>query len=189
MKKILLFSLLILMSFGAQANWKLDADNSTVNFISIKKSTIGEVHHFKSLSGLLKDGVANVSIDLSSVETNISIRNDRMKSMLFDVAKFSSATISTKVDMIKIENMKDGGNYKEKLMIELKLHGVSKKIETTVKIIKLTDNRILVYSENPIIINAKDFDLNEGVEALRKIAKLPVVSSSVPVTFSLTFNQ
>jgi polyisoprenoid-binding protein YceI len=177
------------VSFVAQADWKLDNDQSLVNFVSIKQSTIGEVNYFRSLSGTIKDNKANIKINLSSVETNIPIRNDRMKSMLFKVAKFEYAFITVDLDATKLEKMGLGDNFRENVSIALTLHGISKKIASDIQVFKLTNGRILVQSEYPIIINAEDFNLVSGIEALRTIAKLSTISTVVPVTFSLVFTK
>jgi polyisoprenoid-binding protein YceI len=189
MKKLLLLCLTVLLSFNAQADWKLNDDQSSVNFISIKKSTVGEVNHFNSLSGSLKNGSARVVIDLSSVETNIPIRNERMQKMLFEVSKFSSATITAEIDSSKLDSLKGGERYQENINLILDLHGITNKITATVQVIKLSNSGILVYSVIPVIINASDFGLANGVEALREIANLPVISAAIPVTFSLVFNK
>ena len=189
MKKLLYLCLLALLSFNAQAAWQLNNEQSLINFVSIKASSIAEVHHFKSLSGSISDKTANVSIDLLSVETNIPIRNERMKSMLFDTSKYSSTTITTSIDPASFSDLKVGEHYQEKLNLMLDLHGITNAVPASVGVVKLDDDSLLVYSVNPVIINAADFGLNKGIEALRSIANLPVISSAVPVTFNLVFNQ
>jgi hypothetical protein len=39
----------------------------------------------------------------------------------------------------------------------------------------------------PVLLDVKDFDLLDGLIALKTIAKLPSISSSVPVTAQLLF--
>ena len=189
MNKLIASVLLILISFNVQADWQLNNQQSSVNFISIKKSSVGEIHHFKSLSGHIKGDNVTLSIDLSSVETNIPVRNERMKTMLFDVANFSTADIKASIDQSRINALKHGENYLDKINIVISLHGKSKDMETMVNIVKLSGNRVLVYSIQPVIVNASDFDLAAGVEALKTVAKLPSISSAVPVTFSLVFKN
>ena len=190
MKKYLFCFLSLWVSFDAQADWQLKGSNSSVNFVSIKKSAIAEVHLFKQLSGSINNnGKVNVSIDLASVDTNIAIRNERMKSLLFDVNKFSTANILAKVDGGKLKAMKSGDFYQEDFDIVLSLHGIDRKITTAINVVKLADGSIRVSSVRPIIIAAQDFGLREGVEALRVVANLPVISTAVPVTFNLVFTE
>ncbi len=188
MKKQILCLLSLLVVLGAQADWSLSGDNSSVNFVSIKKSAIGEVHAFRQLSGSINNkGEVRVSIHLASVDTNIAIRNERMQSLLFDVKKFAAANILAKVDGGKLKAMKSGDSYQEGVDIVLSLHGIDKKITTALSVVKLSDGSIRVSSVRPVIIAAQDFGLSGGVEALRVVANLPVISTAVPVTFNLVF--
>jgi hypothetical protein len=168
-KKLLISLLLVLMSFSANAQWQLSESGSTVKFISIKNSTVGEVHTFKGLSGAINKGIASVDIKLASVETNIPIRNDRMRTMLFEVA--------------------NGDRVQSKVDLDVKLHGVTKVMSADIQVVKLNDSEILVSSISPLILRAEDFNLSNGVDALRDIAKLTSISTAVPVTFNLVFTK
>ena len=73
-----------LLSPLAFADWQI-GPGSQVQFVSIKNNTVGEVSHFETLSGSVTDaGDVEVRVVLDSVETNVGIRNERMKTMLFD---------------------------------------------------------------------------------------------------------
>ena len=189
MKRHLFLYLLAIASCGVNADWQLNSRDSAVNFISTKKTSTSEVHHFKSLSGSIENNKASVLIDLSSVETNIPIRNERMQSLLFETKSFLLASISAEIDTAKLLNMKCGDSESMRLVLGLDFHGISKQIESEVHIVKLTNDSVQVYSQHPIIIKAEDFGLAKGVEALRNIANLPVISTAVPVTFNLKFEK
>lgn len=189
MRKIISTLVICLLPMSAFASWQLNNKASTVNFISVKKSAVAEVHSIGKLSGEIDDGKATVKLDLSSVETNIPIRNDRMKSMLFEVATFPSATITAAIDTGMLKKLDEGERAQQGITISLDLHGITKEIATTVDIIKLDDDRVVVNSIQPVIVNASDFGLDKGIEALRVVAKLPSISTAVPVTFSLTFDE
>ena len=163
-------------------------NGSTVNYVSIKKSQVGEVNSFKKLNGSIEsNGNMSVDIDLASVETNIPIRNERMKTMLFEIDSFSKATISAALDPKALDQMDIGETYRDSIGFELSLHGVSKEMVTDVRVVKLAKNRILAISEAPIIVNADQYKLLEGVKKLQEVANLPSISTAVPVTFSLIF--
>ena len=85
--------------------------------------------------------------------------------------------------------MKAGDTYKDSMTVSLSLHGVSKEMVTDVRVVKLTKNSVLAESLKPVIVNAEDFNLSQGVDKLREIAKLPSISTAIPVTFSLVFRQ
>ena len=84
---------------------------------------------------------------------------------------------------------KVGETYKDSIRFNLSLHGLSKEMAADVRVVKLAKNRILAVSVNPIIVNADQYNLLEGVEKLREVANLPSISTAVPVTFSLIFKQ
>ena len=181
---------MLFLSSNAFAQWELVNNESTVNYISIKKSKVAEVNSFKQLNGSIeRDGKVSVDIDLGSVETNIPIRNDRMKSMFFEIASFSKANISAALDAKTINKMNIGETYKDSISFKLSLHGVSKDMATDFRVVKLAKNRILATSIKPIIVNADQYNLLEGVEKLREVANLPSISTAVPVTFSLIFKK
>ncbi len=54
-------------------------------------------------------------------------------------------------------------------------------------IARLAADRVLISTLKPIIVNASNVALAEGVEKLREIAGLPSISNAVPVTFVLQF--
>ncbi len=161
-----------------------------MHYVSIKSSNVGELNSFKKLSGSVTDkGAASLNINLASVETHIPIRNERMQEMFFDVAKFTEANISGDVDLSRVTELELGETYTDTITLKLSLHGVSKDVTSGVQITKLADNKVLVSSLEPVIVNAEDYDLTEGLEALRVIANLVTISPVVPVTYSLVFKQ
>ena len=84
-KTALYFWVLFLFSTPLFPDWNLVNEESRINFISIKASDIAEIHTFKELSGSVKNnGQAQVVINLSSSETLIPIRNERMGNLLFE---------------------------------------------------------------------------------------------------------
>ncbi|MFN3786026.1 MAG: YceI family protein [Thiothrix sp.] len=172
---------LVLLSSSAMADWTLNNEQSALHFVSLKKEHVAEVHTFKTLSGTVgTDGKASLAIDLASVNTNVEIRDQRMREMLFDTAKFTTANITVDLgaDGVKpgIQNIK----------ATLDLHGMKKDIDATVAVTENGDN-LQVATVAPIIINADDFGLADGINALREAAQLPSISKAVPVTFVLSF--
>jgi len=190
MKLLLRVIAFLLFTSSAFADWTLIKDESLITFTSIKKNSVAEVHTFKEFAGqVLENGKAYLDIKMDSAETNIVIRNQRLNSMLFEVAKFPGARVSGVVDIKKAQALKVGESYVEELKLQFNLHGFKQDIQTSVKVVKLSDIKIQVTSYKPLIINAPDYGLSEGVEALRKIANLPSISLAVPVTFDLTFSK
>ena len=189
MKKISLAMLVLLgLSPCAFADWTLLNDESSLHYVSIKDSKAGEINSFKTLAGSVSDdGTVSLTINLASVETNIPIRNERMQNMLFEVGKFAEADISGDVDLARVLKLQVGETYTDSITLNLSLHGVAKDVTSGVQITKLANEKILVTSLEPVLLNAEDYKLAKGLEQLREVASLPRISTVVPVTYSLVF--
>lgn len=191
MKKMIASIALLTCSFAAHADWKLDNDKSQLSFISIKKNEIAEINRFNQLEGTVDTkGNALVKIHLNSVNTNIPIRDQRMQEHLFKVNKYAVAEMKAKLDLSKLGKLAIGEVLtNETLTGELDLHGIKKEISAKVVIARLGEGKLLVTTQEPLIIYAQNHKLAKGVEKLREIAQLPSISNAVPVTFVLHFSE
>lgn len=188
LKHLVLAVLLLAPCTAALADWELDSTGSKLNFVSIKNDATGEVHSFSSLVGFISDtGKAELTIDLGSVQTLIEIRDERMREMLFETVKFPSATIRAQVDPDVLAVAAEGGVVTAELPITLSLHGQEKAMTVPVVIVGEGERRLRVFSAQPVLINAADFGLADGVAALQKVAGLNSISTAVPVTLQLLF--
>lgn len=178
----------LLITLPSLANWQLSNEKSEFNFVTTKKIDGSEIHQFTQLKGNISaKGEATLKIDLTSVETNIPIRNERMQKFLFETDLFPQALFTATIDQQKVEKLKVGETATMELTGELNLHGLSQTISTQVQVIKLKTNELLVNSVKPVIVQAKAFNLVAGVEKLKTLAVLPSINHSVPVTFSLYY--
>ncbi|MEM1142535.1 MAG: YceI family protein [Pseudomonadota bacterium] len=179
--------LLALLSVSARADWLLDESRSDVQFLSVKNASIAEVHHFSSLTGGINDdGIAQVVIDLDSVETLIPIRNERMRKMLFETLQFPAATLSVEVPD-SLEALKAGETAELDLKVNVALHGKTMAYDASLQATKLANGSLEVNVLQPLVVYAADFGLAGGVQALQQIAGLNSISTAVPVTARLTF--
>ena len=185
LRAIVIF-LLISLPTATQAAWQLDNDASSVSFNSIKNGQVVESHYFKSISGSIETNQASVSIDLSSVETAVGIRNERMQAMLFETGTYPVATITAILDREGVAALQSKATSTLQLPITIELHGQQANATVPVLVTRSAD-RITVSSQRPVIIQASTFKLAAGIEALRKIAGLQSITLSVPVSFSLNF--
>lgn len=179
---------LLLLSAGAHAaDWKVDNAESKLSFISTKKVNVAEVHSFEQLSGGLNAaGEFALSIDLNSVNTNIAIRNERMKEFLFEVVDFPAAEITANIDTDKLNKLTVGQQLSETIEGKLQLHGQEQAMNFDVIVTKLAGDTLFVIASKPLLLNVSDYQLVEGVEKLRELAGLPSISHAVPVNFYLT---
>lgn len=186
--KSAMLGLCLLSSHSLMAAWQLDNKDSHLSFVSIKKDAIAETHYFHQMHGFIADnGSAKVSLDLTSVETNIPIRNERMKQHLFNTNSFSSATIASKFDPTLLTSLKTGQSTIADVTFTLNLHGQQQDIQSRVRITKLQDS-LFVSSMSPVLIYASQFNLVQGIQTLRDLAKLPNIATAVPVSFNLAFS-
>ncbi len=173
---------------AASAQWELDSDRSRLSFISVKNASVGEVHTFKTLKGTVgDDGGAQVAIDLDSVETAIPIRNKRMREMLFETGNFPSASITTSVAPELIEQARKGPT-EVSVPLTVELHGSSASYDAAVLVSVAGDGSLHVATREPIVVDAGDFELGAGVTALKEVAGLASISTSVPVSAYLVFD-
>ena len=166
----------------AQADWQV-GPGSLVQFVSIKNNTIGEVSHFETLAGTVTDaGEVEVRVALDSVETNIGIRNERMKKMLFEVGLYPEAVITAQLDAEAVAALSHGGVVSVALIIDLHGQTVTKDALLSVAV---TDQGVRATTTQPILLTASEFGLEGGVAALQEVAGLNAISRVVPITVAL----
>lgn len=185
------FILMIMMAatiVGA-AEWVIDPTKSQLNFISTKKINVAEVHKFNNIEGQLNtQGQLEIEIDLMSVDTHIAIRDERIKTFLFEVNKFTTATLRAMIEPSALEAIAEGASERFTVDATLHLHGETQPLVADVIVTRLVGAKLSVVSVTPIILNAGDFSLVAGIDKLTSLAKLPSISHAVPVSFYLTFN-
>ena len=171
-----------LLSPLAFADWQI-GPGSQVQFVSIKNNTVGEVSHFETLSGSVTDaGDVEVRVVLDSVETNVGIRNERMKTMLFEVGLYPEAVITAQLDAGSMAALSSGGVTNVALQIDLHGQSVTKDAQLNVAV---TDQGVSATTTQPILLTAAEFGLEGGVAALQAVAGLNAISRVIPVTVAL----
>lgn len=190
MRQISSILTLLFCAAPAAAGWQLDADNSRIAFTTIKANTAAEVHTFGKLSGEIDDdGGATLSILLDSVDTAIEIRDERMRELLFETATYPVAAVAVDVDPAQIGAVSTGESVSLTVEASLSLHGTNTPLTAQLSVARLSDDRLLVVTEKPVVVNASQVGLLEGVEKLREVAGLPSISPAVPVTLLLVFER
>lgn len=179
---------------GNAARWLLDAPASSFYFVSVKKSTAGvetpENFTFSQLQGTVSSaGQATLTIPLASISTNNTIRDPRMQNLLFESAYLPNLHFTTQLDLAALDTQAVGSIKVQSVTGNLVLHGVVKSVVFDAVIMKHANNSISVSTRKPIVINAADFDLAAGVEALRAIASLSNIGEKVPVYFKVFLNR
>ncbi len=169
-------------------NWRLDSPNSSVSFISIKKGNIAETHTFSEFEGVINKGTASVTIKTKSIESNVEIRNKRMRELLFETGLFPDITIKADVDTT-LSNLEIGQSEIISVAANLNMHGVSKELTLVLRLSKLSKSRFVVSSSQPVLIRAKDYNMLDGILKLSSLVNNLTIAETVPVSFSLVFES
>lgn len=181
------FALLICQPLWAdEYSHTLDSSQSHINFISVKKEHVVEVSSFGQFEGGISDaGDVSVRIDLTSVNTGIGIRDDRLKRELFESDIFPSATINAKIDPKILSAL----NEPQSISVEgtLDLHGVSQPVLLELRLLVLQNGDVLVHSTKPVVVATEQYGLDKGVDVLSELVGGISIGKTVPVNFSLHF--
>jgi len=168
------------------ADWQIESDSSSLNFISVKNSAFAEMHSFDQVMGSIKGTQLSISIPLDSVNTLIPIRNERMLNMLFNAEANPNATFLSTLKQ-DFTALKQGESTLADIAGQLTISGVTAETTFTVRVTKTSDGVLNAVTVKPTVLNVASFNLADGLEALRNIAMLQTISPAVPVTFDVTF--
>ncbi|PUE62994.1 hypothetical protein B9Z45_01170 [Limnohabitans sp. 2KL-17] len=196
----LAFACALVLGFGgasqALANetpsdWDISLADSSLTFTTTKSGVAGvggatETNRFKSFKGgLNRQGRIQLQIELRSVDSGVQIRDERLKTLLWNVATQPSVQFSAQIDPQKLKQINDGkGAVPLTVDGKLTMAGQSVPIKAQLLVVAMKGN-LWVSTREAIVIDAKDFGLTPGVEALRAIVGLNFLSTSAPVSFQL----
>ncbi|MBO9398070.1 YceI family protein [Shimia sp. R9_2] len=193
--KALLKTAAVVMAFagpafaGGHETWKTVGDESLIAFGSIKKNTVGEVHTFDGLSGSVNEkGAVSLAIELSSVETNIDIRNERMIEHVFKAAD-AVAELKGEIDFDEVHDLEIGATTVVDFEGTLGLAGVSADVEAELFVARLSEDRVLVTTSDMIMLSTADLGIDAGVDKLMELASLPGITRVTPVSVRMVFEK
>lgn len=167
----------------SQQAWTLNKEYSSISITTTKNNSVSEVSQFTSFTGSISaTGYFKMSIDLTSLETNIPIRNERIQEHLFESSIYPTADIHTQLKPGQLENGVHTINF------DVDLHGLSSILTAEFMVFEHNGNKVITLHK-PMIINANTFALEKGITSLKKIAKLQSIANTVPIHFILTFQQ
>lgn len=188
--RFILGASLLAAAVSARADWQLDPAASALYYVTSKASAVSEVNGFVTLGGAIDaQGKATLGIDLASVQTNVEIRDQRMREIAFQTEQFAQATVTLQVDTAALDAMAAGSSATASHTALVDLHGVSQELTLDLQLIKLDADSVQVQNARPLIVAAGSFGLAEAVEQLREIAGLPAINPNVVVDFTLVYHQ
>jgi outer membrane protein OmpA-like peptidoglycan-associated protein len=169
-------------------DWVLDPVKSHVYLQTEKMEKVIERHQFGTVEGnVSRDGLANIKIDLGSIDTGIDLRNVRMRFLLFETFKFPSAEISAKLDKTRLQGLTGRSPVRLPLTLNVNMHGISNQIETFAWVTRTSETTVSVTSVDPIIVTVASFGYEKNIEKLRDAqGGVPIVPNA-QITFDLTF--
>jgi len=170
--------------------WNLLSSESKINYVSVKNNDLMENNSFEIFEGFVGlDGKAELIIDLNSVNTNNDIRDERMREILFKTETHPFAKITALLDLSDYEKLSTGSSLVKNLDFNFSFQGLSSTYEAKIEVYRLSVNKVLVKSVEPIFIYGDDYDLYPGLQKLQKLAGLDSITPVVPVIVSLIFER
>lgn len=168
-------------------SWTLNGEASKVAFGSIKSNEVGEVHSFSGLSGSAQpDGTVMVEIDLSTVETLIDIRNERMVEYVFQ--NVPKAVINAEIEMEEVNGLGVGESTVVEAFGSLTLVGNELDIDAEMYVLRVSETQVMVTTNDMIMLSTEEIGINAGVDKLMELAELPSITRVSPVTLRLMFD-
>lgn len=178
----------------ANTGWAIDGAQSSLNFVTTKAGQagvggIGEVQSFKRFTGGMDNaGQIKLVIDLASVDTGVEIRDERMRTMLWNIKATPQATFTAKLSADDLAKLSNDTASDIDVAGQLELAGQTKPVNAKLRATRMSGGKIMVATRAPIIINSNDYGLKAGVEAMREVMNLNFLASTAPVNFSLVLN-
>ena len=153
------------VSLSAQANWYLDGESSRLSFITTQNANIANVHRFLVLHGKVdRKGQAQLRIEMDSVNSDVPLRDERMRDVLFDFKHFPEVQITAQIDLQPINDLAPGAQLELHLPVTVSLRGKQHTYDAELLATRLDEHRFQVVTLEPLVINAEDFDLVSGLE-------------------------
>lgn len=180
----------MMYSSSALADWALDASNSNISYGTIKNGSIGESNTFGTISGSITDnGHINIDINLASVSTQLELRDERMRDIVFKVAENANAKLTGDMNIEAHHDQEIGTSRVIEATIGLELVGEKIDHDVMLVVTRLGENKVMVTPHGVMFIDAYDYELLEAIDTLRELAGLETIETVVPMSFHLTFTN
>ena len=163
-------------------SWVLNQEFSSIAIVTTKNNKVSEVSEFTKFKGSInKANYLSIELDMTSLETNIPIRNERIKKHLFETNLYPTADIHTQ---LKPEDLTQGVHN---ITFDVDMHGVSGILNAEFMVFEQYGKKIITLHK-PLIVSADMFGLEQGITTLKNIAKLQSIDFTVPMHIILTFD-
>ena len=147
------------------------------------------MHHFDRINGVVKEkGEMIISVDISSLETNIDIRNERMLKHVFADGA-AKAVITGQIDMSQVNDLKPGETTVLEIEATLNFLGIENEFDAEMLVARLSENRVLVTTADFIMVSTEDLGIDAGIDQLMKLAELSSITRATPVAIRMVFEK
>jgi polyisoprenoid-binding protein YceI len=176
-------------------SWQIDSTKSTLNFVTTKAGQsgvggVGEVQSFGQFAGgVSPGGEISFTVTLASVATGVDIRDERLRTMLFNVKDMPLATFAARIDPAMLRELAPGSVKDIDVAGQLTLASQSKPMVAKLRVLALGASQLSVSTRVPIVVDAAQFGLKPGVEALREVMGLNFLATSAPVSMQLVLDR
>ena len=169
--------------------WTMDPAASALQFQSVKNETKVESSTFATYTGTIDEtGLATVRVLMDSVNTNVDLRNVRMRFLMFETFQYPEAVITMQIDPATLADLEVVRRKSFVAPYTISLHGVSAESEADIVVTLLDDDRVLVSAAKPLTLLMSDFNLDGGVAKLEEAAKVDILPFTT-VTFDFIFDR
>lgn len=170
----------------ANQTWRLVPSESSIHFVGIKNDAVGVLGSFTSLEGVI-DGAkhrAVVDVQLAATDTGNAPRDENIRTLFFEVAKFPVA----RFEIAQLPEV-DGSlqDVRSDVSGVLSLHGASLPLKVAIKASIDSHHRLHVRNAAPIVLSAHDLGMDAQLAALKAACGHESLSGAVPVDVDLVF--
>lgn len=175
----------------SQADWVVDDSQSEITYLSTKvfaesAGSATENNVIEGITGSISnEGIAEFVIDLSTLETAIPIRNERVLKYVFDVTnKGHKAFLRAQIS----PSSTNQSSVDESVPATLTIGETTKPINLKVSMIR-SGSDLFVVSSEPAIVKGSDYAMSAGFKKLTELAALSFITMDIPVSFSVKLTQ
>ncbi|MEN0653864.1 MULTISPECIES: YceI family protein [Hyphobacterium] len=171
-------------------SWMLNADHSSLSFVSVKNESVLEASHFATLTGSVsEDGNAHVAAQTETLESWVDVRNERMVEHFFQSAQHPQLSVDTQIDLAAYEDMEIGETRRAELTLTVTIVSTPRTVYGDVFVTRAGTDTVIIATAEPVMVDARDFGLGNAVELLESLAGLDSVSPVAAVSVFLVYER
>lgn len=180
-------------------------EESNINFTSIKNQDIGVTGFFDQVSGSvsipdngnLNDVDGEITLSLSSLNSGLSVRDDRILEHFFETNPEGNDGENSKavftISSLTSETVKKLSTLNKSIKLSvlgtMKIHGESVKQSMNLLVTRTGDNEVRVTTRKPYVFNVKKFNMMEPLQKLMEVCGHGDLSLAVPIDINLTLRH